>query len=110
VKMTVGINTDDCKYLARVWRTEVLRHEANEQVEKMLQAFVPERFVVRIEEQEHEVPGFPFAPRYKFYGTVKDSKPDGSDAHFIVSAYSRQGVLAKLLAVILDDGGFFPLT
>jgi len=110
MKLTAGINTDDCKYFSRVWRTEVLKQEANEQIEKMLQAFIPERFVVRIEEQDHEVPGFPFAPRYKFYGTVKDSKPDGSDAHFMVSGYSRHGVIAKLLADILDGGGFFPLT
>ena len=49
-------------------------------------------------------------PRYKFRGTVKDSKVDGSDAHFVVSGYTREGVIAKLLACILDGGGFFPLT
>ena len=110
MELTPRINTNDCKYFARVWRTDVLKAEASTQVEKMLQAFIPERFHVVIEEQEHEVPGFEFAPRYKFRGTVKDSKVDGSDAHFTVSAYTRERVIAKLLACVLDSRTFFPLT
>jgi hypothetical protein len=41
---------------------------------------------------------------------VQDANPDGSDAHFFVMAYTREGIVAKLLAHILDGGGFYPLT
>ena len=57
------INTNDCKYFARIWRTDILKAEASKEIEKMLQAFIPERFHVVIVEGEHEVPGFEFAPQ-----------------------------------------------
>lgn len=104
------IDTDKTKYAARAWRTEVLRYEANDQIAKIMQAFVPENFHVELIERESDVPGFPHAPRYKFDAYFKDTRRDGSDAHVIVSAYTREGAVAKLLAYILDGRGFFPLT
>lgn len=104
------INTREAKYKARAWRTNVLRREASDEVTKLLQAFVPAHFSVDIKECDEEVPGFPYAPRYKFSGYVRDPAPEGSDAHFFVMGYTREGVVAKLLAHILDGGGFFPLT
>jgi hypothetical protein len=106
----MSINTREAKYQARCWRDKILREEAAKQVTKMLQAFLPEGFIVRIEERESEVPGFPHAPRYKFSGTFCDGRPDGSDAHFCVEGYSREGVEARLLAIIVEGRGFFPLT
>lgn len=106
--LTIG--TREAKYKARAWRTDVLRREAADEVTKLLQAFVPTHFEVGIRECDEEVPGFPHAPRYKFAGKVADASPDGSDAHFIAFGYTRDGVVARLLAHILDGGGFYPLT
>lgn len=104
------INTDGAKYKARAWRTDTLREEASREVTKMLQAFVPAGFTVEIRECDEPVPGFPHAPPYKYSGILRDSDRDGSDAHFFVLAYTRSGVVAKLLAHILDGGGFYPMT
>lgn len=83
---------------------------ATEQVAIMLQAFVPNGFEIRISETDEEVPGFPHAEHYHFRGTMRDSRADGSDAHFTVASYTQDGVRAKLLAVILEKRGFYPLT
>lgn len=107
-QITVG--TSDAKYNARVWRTELLRKEAANETAKMLQAFIPEGFTVQITECDEQLPVFPHASNYRFRGILRDSKIDGSDAHFFVQAYTREGVTAKLLAHILDGQGFFPLT
>ncbi len=52
----LSINTSNARYAARVWRTETLRHEANEQIVKMMQAFVPENFHVEIIEHQSDAP------------------------------------------------------
>lgn len=104
------INTDDTKYFARVWRTENLRVTATDEITKILQAFIPEGFHVRIDKGEFEVPGFPHAPRYKVTATLRCKDPEGSDAHFFVQSHTEAGCLAKLLAHILDGRGFYPLT
>lgn len=104
------INTNDAKYFARGWRTETLKSHAANEVTKMVQAFIPEGFHVKVVEGEWEVSGFPHAPRHTFMATLRSQDPDGSDAHFVVHSYSEAGCMAKLLAVILDGRGFYPLT
>lgn len=104
------INTNDTKYFARAWRTETLKAQAVNEITRVLQAFVPDNFHVKVVEGDYEVPGFPHAPRYKFAATVRAKDPDGSDAHFFVQSYTEAGCLAKLLAVIFDGNGFYPLT
>ncbi len=101
---------DSLKYAVRVWRTKVLKDDAALEVEKMVHAFLPVGFHVKIEQKDAEVPGFPFAPHYTHQGIFEDSKVDGSDAHFYVQGYSREDVHCKLLGVILSGRGFFPFT
>lgn len=110
MKVLGSIGSNAYKYQARAWRTEHLKEKAIDEVTTMLQAFVPEGFEVHITEAESPVPGFPHAQPYKFRGMLRCADPNGSDAHFFVEAYTRQGVIAKLLAHILDGRGFFPLT
>lgn len=101
---------DEVKYAARCWRHEILKAQAAHDVEKMLQAFLPQGFKVDMRDCDTEVPGFPHAPNYKVMATVRDSNPDGSDAHFFVQAYTHAGAAAKLLGVILDGRSFYPMT
>ena len=110
MKPETAINSDEAKYQARAWRTDVFRKEASREVLTMLQAFIPEGFIVSISECDEAVPGFPHAARYRQRGILHDPSQNGSDAHFYVLAYTREGVIAKLLAHILDGQGFFPLT
>lgn len=105
-----AIGSEHYKYQARAWRTEHLRKQAIDEVTKMLQAFIPEGFEVEISECDSPVPGFPHAKPYKFRGMLHDPNPEGSDAHFFVEGYSREGVIAKLLAHIIEGANFFPLT
>lgn len=113
--MDPSINTDTMKYRARAWRTGILKEQAQYEVAKMLQAFLPAGFVVEVHEDEHEVPGFPHAPHYKFRAKLCDGRRDDegrppSDIHVIASGYSREGAMAYLLAHLLDTTSFFPMT
>lgn len=113
--MEPSINTDEMKYRARGWRTEVLKKQAQYEVAKMLQAFLPVGFIVEVREEEHDVPGFPHAPRYKYRATLCDGRRDEegrarSDINVNTSGYTREGAQAKLLASLLDTTCFFPMT
>lgn len=104
---TYPLDPESTRYWARVWRHETLLREAKIEVEVLLNAFLPAGHVIRIEERDSEVPGFPHAPHYKFSGYFENPN---SDAHFFVNAYTREGAKAKLLAHILEGRGYFPLT
>jgi len=104
---------ENVKYLARSWRTQELKKIAQEKCEIMLQAFTPEGFTVDV--YPHDNPaqkwccgmdGF----HRKLSGYLHCKDKEGSDAHIIVHADTREGVHAMLLAHILDGHGFFPLT
>ncbi len=104
------INSQETKYAARVWRTHILKAEAEKEIKKILQAFVPEGFEVKINEGNAVVGQ---ETQHKFHGILR-ANPNGvranSDAHFFVQADTRAAIYAKLLAVILENKGFFPLT
>lgn len=113
--MEPSINTDEMKYRARAWRTEVLKREARYETARMLQAFLPIGFIVDVREDDHEVPGFPHAPWYKFRATLRDGRKDDegrapSDINVNASGYTREGATARLLAYLLDGTCFFPMT
>jgi len=116
-KQTDGARVDtktererEVNYDARVWRTSRLRPAAAAEVEKLLTAFIPEGFHVRIELGKLVVDPNGTSRTWPVVATLCDRNPEGSDAHIFVSAETIDGARAKLLAIIIDGGGFFPMT
>jgi hypothetical protein len=115
------VDKSDQDYAARVKRTYELREQSAVEIRKLLEAFRPPNFV--IETRRNLAPAR--APERTWFGQehdrlaadpntwlayLKDPRPDGSDAHIFVMARTEAGALAKLLAHIIDGGGFFPMT
>ena len=105
------------QYAARVWRRQTLQEEAGKEVEKMLRAFLPKGWTIDITEGEYPIPGLSFAATDRFSGIFHDPRHDDpttdfkcSDAHFFATAKTREGVYAKLLAIILENSAPFPMT
>jgi len=87
-----------------------LKQEAEKEIKKLLQAFVPAGFEVKISNgggivgQEQQS---------KFHGVLQ-ADPNGerknSDCHIFVQADTRVGIYCKLLTLILEGRGFYPMT
>jgi hypothetical protein len=108
-------------YDARVRRTYEIRDRASFEIRKLLEAFRPPTFVIQTRKNHAPTP----CPERTWFGNehdalaadpntwiacLRDVDPKGSDAHIYVMARTENGALAKLLAHILDGGGFFPMT
>jgi hypothetical protein len=109
----------DGDYGARVLRTEVMREHAGEKVAKLVRAFVPKGFEIRIERDKlvcdaNRIVGgnevWPYVVTLQDARIGTDEHEQATDAHIFVRGKTLPGALANLLAVILDGGGFFPLT
>jgi hypothetical protein len=116
-----SVDKEDRDYAARVKRTYELREQSAVEIRKLLEAFRPPHYVIETRRNLVPTP----APERTWFGqehdrlaqdpntwfaTLKDPRPDGSDAHIFVMARTEAGALAKLLAHIVDGGGFFPMT
>lgn len=104
------LHTDKCQYRARVLRTTVMKDHATKEIMVMLQAFMPQGFVVDIKS-----PSGIHGSNYRLSGILhKEPDPEtgerSTSAHIFVEANSRAGIYAKLLAAIIDGSGFFPMT
>lgn len=99
--------SSDRKYRARVWRTHTLLKKAEEDLDIMIEALLPERYSYKIEDCDREVAGFPYAPHHKFCGRL-DAGP-GDPAH-MVFGYTVGEVKAKLVGILFSGSPCFPLT
>ncbi len=101
-------------YHTRCWRTKVLREAAGLEVAKLISAFVPDGFTIQIRHDVLVCGGEgPDKDRvWPVVATLGQFNADGSgsDAHFFAAAETTPGVLCKLLAIVLDGRGFYPLT
>ena len=87
-------------YRARVWRTNHLVEPAMAEVRTMVQALAGSKGV-RMERGDFEAPGFPHAAHDKFlvrWGA------------FCAQGKTEGGALARILALMLEGGGYYPLT
>lgn len=109
-------------YAARVLRTKLLTEHAGKEVASLVRALVPHGFEISIERDKlvgdanRIVVG---SETWPYVVTLRDARlrsddPNereaASDAHIFCAGRTLAGALGKLLAVILDGGGFFPLT
>lgn len=120
-----GVDKGDRDYHVRAKRTHELREKSAVQVREMLEAFKPPHYVIETRRNVghganpcsacgvtwfgRELDGL-MASSGSWLAYLKDPRPDGSDAHIFTISRTEAGALAKLLAVIIDGGGFFPMT
>jgi hypothetical protein len=121
LRRSTPIDKADQDYHARVQRTYEIKDRAATEIRRLLEAFRPPHYVIETRRNCAPTP----KPERTWFGNehdelasnprtwiacLKDSRPDGSDAHVYVMAVTETGALAKLLAHIMDGGGFFPMT
>lgn len=115
----------DRDYHVRAKRTHELRERAAVEVRQLLERFKPPHYVIETRQNVgqqsnpcgtcgvtwfgREADGL-MASSSSWLAYLKDPRPDGSDAHIFAIARTETGALAKLLQVIMDGGGFFPMT
>jgi hypothetical protein len=113
-------------YHERARRTKEIRELASLDVMRLLEAFRPPNYVIEVRKNIPQQPGNGcstcggtwFGREFDalkaspdtWVACLKDPNPKGSDAHIYMMARTREGALAKLLAHIIDGGGFFPMT
>lgn len=116
------VDKSDQDYAARVGRTSELKERAAVEVARLLEAFKPPRHV--IETRRNLIPTA--APERTWHGREHDAlwasasswiavmgEPLGDGAmgsSITMIARTEQGALARLLAHIVDGGGFYPMT
>lgn len=106
---------DDQSYEARVARTYKLRGEATVDVRRMLEAFRPPGFVIELKRYQpvSDNAGFRTWP---FVVSLHDARigtkdhEQASGTNIFTCSETEGGAYAKLLAVILEGRGFFPMT
>jgi hypothetical protein len=119
------VDKSDRDYYERARRTRELRDQAALEVMRQLEAFRPPNYVIEVRKNAPQQSNVCSACGVTWFGRefdalmaspdawvacLKDPDPKGSDAHIFMMARTREGALAKLLAHIIDGGGFFPMT
>ena len=100
---------DSMVYQSRVFRTKQLRESSAKQVEIMVRSFLSKDGFIEFQDIDSPKPGFPYAKNDKVSATFRsDRSPDY--AHIFVTAENRDACFAKILAVILEGHGWFPMT
>lgn len=99
--------TTECRYFAQVWATDRLREAAVENIQRMVYALLPTGFAVTITQEEHEQPGYPHAPPYRYRAFIGG---EGERTKWMTSAQTHEGAWAAILTLLVDRSPVYPLT
>ena len=98
---------ENTKYRSKVWATKALSEKAEEQIEAIIFALLPENYDIKITKGDFENPDNKFQAHFRYKAELI---PTTDSPHWVVFAYSEAGVKARVLVELLDGRPVFPLT